>query len=201
MNIYKIKNRQVLIKKLYDIESVVLLGKGPTLEKYKSSENYDFIIGINDSVNLHECNMLLGNDYDTFERISKKSYKKLEYIAMPITPHVDFKPGNKSYLDVIDLANKNGFTGDFIPYNLITSAININYITLPTAITSTNNAAEFIKQIMINVKNVALFGVGVNSGYHKEVFDAELNQYNDLHLSNIKSHIETALEGKTVIFN
>ena len=198
MNIYKIKNRQVLIKKLYDIESVVLLGKGPTLEKYKSSENYDFIIGINDSVNLHKCNMLLGNDYDAFERISEKSYKKLEYIAMPIRPHVDFKPGNKSYLDVIDLANKNGFTGDFIPYNLITSAIDINHITLPTAISSTNNAAEFIKKIMINVKNVALFGVGVSSGYHKEVFDAGLDQCN---LGNIKSHIETALEGKTVTFN
>lgn len=143
--------------------NIVILGKGPTLELYKP-ENHtnDFVIGINDVVDVYDCNMLVANDYDTFLRLNKARYNKLQCVLSPVIPHVDMRPGNKTFKDTLKLCGN--FSGAFIPYNLLTSGIIYKqFIVLQSMVTSGNTAIEFADKFARNAKSIQCYGIGIEN--------------------------------------
>lgn len=204
MNII-LKSDIEIVKNTYtDYTSAVILGKGPTLKNFSIDNHRDnFIIGINDVINIIECNMFVANDLETYERINLKKIHTIKYILSPKFPHVNEKVSiNTTYKSIISII-KNYYNNYFIPFNLRSGPKDQNLISLKSFLTSSNTAVDFIESFMPNIQKVFLYGVAIHGQdkYH-EAFDRTGGYYvyNNAHLSNIRTNIIKSLVGKEVIF-
>jgi len=184
---------------LEKFNEVVILGKGPSIDLYIESNHKDaFIIGINQAVNIYKCSMLVANDVESYKAINGNTYENLEYILCPVYPHAKGRP--KERFDRSVLKKIGTFNKKFIPFNLKTSEhIEKEYISLNSKITSSNNAADFVNQYMLNIKTIFLYGIGMqNSNKYASCFGKGGDQYKDSYLQIIRENIENTFREKEI---
>lgn len=156
-NINKITN----IINNYD--TINIFGKGPTFTNIKKPNKSIFHIAINQAANyLDDVDVLFINDIHNIFKITSDTFKKLKYIITPEYMNIDLQYDENGYWkNAYIYALANGFTGDYLIYNLNLRTNNKNIITLDTYITSSNNAIEFICKFT-KVNNINTYGIGKN---------------------------------------
>ena len=189
---------------------IVLLGKGPTFDKYHAYTptlgKKPFLIGVNDAVNVVICDMLVANDIETFDRLDCDMASKLKFILVPYHPHKQEKPlKNITYANIIKKKSLNLFNGKIIPFNLATYRKQyLDYITLDSAISSANTAIDFISHYLSFINTINIFGIGI-LGHQKysKIFlpTGGVNNYNDKKINMIKNHIIKNLSNKIWTLN
>jgi len=192
-------------KKYSEYTNVVILGKGPTFSNFNPTiHKNDFIIGVNDSINLADCDMLVSNDYETYQRLDKKQISKIKYILCPCFPRVK----EQAYLDTTHDKIVNMFSSHynnfFIPFNLRGDKFNSNFISLPSHLSGGNTAGDFIQHFMPNINNVICYGIGmINQPKYHDSFNKETSgyyRYNNTHLQNIRDLLSKTLNNKILLF-
>lgn len=222
MTVFLKENFEEFQELVTDIESVVILGKGPTYSKYNSSLNppNTFIIGINDVVTDCYCDMIVANDKETFERIPTESLDQVPYICLGavlnakrcnLPPDRFNSPGHPMSCHWDDVLHKYNHSYDnkhVIPYHI--GRFNKNYdhvINLPSGITSSNNAFDLVNLFMPGVSHVSFYGVGIlDNNRYSEPFKGLPNcnerSYNNGRINKIRNHIEsTCRDDLTIKFN
>lgn len=185
-----------------DIETVFILGKGPTYSNYNATHNpqNSFIIGINDVITHCYCDMIFANDKETFERIPPESLSRAPFISLAavLNTRKRNKPLNIRSWDLVLNEYKHSYKNKHvIPYQLGRGNRQISqYIKLPSAITSSNNAFDFVNLFMPHVKHVNFYGVGIpdNNRYadpFKNSRNCDERSYNNERVQKIRNHIET----------
>lgn len=184
-----IKNKIILLPKniitKYNISIVqniinnykecTVFGKGPTFKLVNKNEN-EFRIAINQAANIiNEVDMICINDHHNLFLINDNVYKNLKILLIPEYLHINCSFNIKgNFINIYDFLTDKGFNGYIILYNLNTTLFrNNNIINLPSALTSSNNAIDFIA-LFTNIKNITTYGIGVNSD----------KNYNDLFIGN-----------------
>lgn len=199
-------NKKDWSKNFTNYKEAYVFGKGPTFKVIKKKDPNTLFVCINDSVNhIPDCDILVTNDIETFEKINKKKLANVKYILIPYSPHFQEKPhANITYHHIFKQI-KHFFKGQFIVYNLSTSPKKPQYIDLKTAITGSNNGVEFILQFIPSVKTIQLYGVGVlRNGYADQFYNHQSNeknakQYKDKKIKMIKNNIIEQCDKKKVI--
>ena len=211
MNIITKKNIDLLINSEFKhYKNVIILGKGPSFKKTLEQEKTinTFIICINDSINFCDSyDMLVVNDIITWDRLNNEKIKKLKYVLSPIYPHYTGKPARNQYnIDwVINKLKQKNFSGKIIFYNLKTSGINENYITLDSKISGSNNAVDFVCKYL-NINFLETRGIGKkNNCYYNKVFEKTegVNNYKEDHgyINRINYHIVSKLQKYNIKYN
>lgn len=211
MNIITKKNIDFLINSEFKhYKNVIILGKGPSFKKTLEQDKTinTFIICINDSINFCDSyDMLVVNDIITWDRLNNEQIKKLKYVLSPIYPHYDATPKPNQYnIDwVINKLKQKNFSGKIIFYNLKTSGINENYITLDSIISGSNNAVDFVCKYL-NINFLETRGIGKkNNCYYNKVFEKTegVNNYTEDngYINRINSHIVSKLQKYNIKYN
>lgn len=148
------------------INLVRVFGKGPSFEIIHKNSNSEFHIGINQATNfIPECDMMVINDLHNLYLINIFKLKALKYIITPEYLHINQKFNiNGHYSKVVDYLKKNNFNGKYIIYNLRSNPNpNLNFISLPSRVSSSNNAIDFVC-IFLNkyIKNIECYGIGIH---------------------------------------
>jgi hypothetical protein len=166
-NILLIDNNNLHILKtdFENINLVRIFGKGPTFQDIEKKSNKEFNIGINQTVNeLSDCDMLVINDLHNIYLIKDEIFKKIKYILTPEYLHINGTFSTNGYFKkVYEYVKEKKFIGKYIVYNLQSNRNpNINYISLPSCLTSCNTANDFVC-IYLNkfVKHIEFYGVGI----------------------------------------
>jgi hypothetical protein len=180
------------IKDLININEVVIFGKGPSFKIIEKTDNL-FFICINQTINfIDNCDMLVINDLHNIYLIDEKKIENLKYILTPEYLHVDHRfkySGNCK--KVIEYLETKKFRGKYIIFNLNTNPIaNINLITLPSTISSSNTATDFVCMFMNKIiKKISYYGVGIyNEQKYNNIFTGN-GKYGKAHSDTIKNHI------------
>jgi len=187
--------------KKYQDKECYVFGKGPTFKVLKKNK-LDFFCCVNSTINfIDDCDLLVCNDIESFDKIILNKLKNLKYILIPYYPH---KNGgfnkNINYTMIINKI-KNYFTGKLIVYNLRTSKISLEeYISLKVAITSSNTSVEFIGEF-INPSKIYTYGIAIlNSNKYNNFFKSEKlphNYFNNV-LLQIQNHIINYCKNKNI---
>lgn len=189
---------------------IIVLGKGPTFDKYYGyatrAGTKPFLIGVNDTVNVVSCDMLVANDMETFDRLECGMVSKLKFILVPYHPHKQEKPlKNITYANIFKKKSLNLFNGKIIPFNLATYRKQyLDYITLDSAISSANTAIDFISHYLSCINTINIFGIGIlgHQKYSKNFLPTGgVNNYNDKKINMIKNHIIKNLSNKIWTLN
>ena len=199
-NLIFIHNINILQNNLKKKKNAYFFGKGPTFKIINKKNNDDFFVCINDSINyINQCDLLVINDIETYNRINPEKYKNLKYILTPYYPHTNNSP--KKNLDYKYIFNKiyPNFNGYIIIYNLKTGFSNHkNFINLYTANSGALNSLELLLYYIKNIKNYNFYGIGIikGNGYssyfskNNEYIKKKGNQeYNDSRILSIKNNI------------
>lgn len=199
-NIIYTHNINILKNNLKNKKNAYFFGKGPTFKIINKKSNDDFFVCINDSINyINQCDLLVINDIETYNRINPDKYKNLKYILTPYYPHTKGYP-NKN-LDYKYIFNKiyPNFNGYIIIYNLKTGFSNHkNFINLYTANNGGLNALELLLYYIKNIKNYNFYGIGIVKGNGYSYFFVKNNEYlkkkgneeyNDSRILSIKNNI------------
>lgn len=208
MSIFLKENFDKFQRLITDVETVVILGKGPTYSKYNPKDNHSstFIIGVNDVIVDCYCDMVIANDVETFERLSQESLDRVKYISLAAL--LQSKKTRKSWIEALQKFNYSYETKHVIPYHL--GRYNEQYsdhINLPSSITSSNNAFDLVNMYMPNVKQVNFYGVGVldNNRYSdpfKGLPYCDEGSYNNDRINKIRNHIKsTCRKNLSIKFN
>ena len=189
---------------------IIVLGKGPTFNKYYEyatrAETKPFLVGVNDTVNIVSCDMLVANDIETFDRLECGMVSKLKFILVPYHPHKQAKPlKNITYANILKKKSLNLFNGKIIPFNLATYREKyLDYITLDSAISGANTAIDFISYYLSCINTINIFGIGIpGQQKYSNIFlpTGGVNNYNDQRINMIKNHIIKNLCGKIWTLN
>lgn len=171
-----------------------IFGKGPTLRYISKDENNDTLfVCINDTINIiKECDLLVCNDIESFDKIDSKYLKNCKNILIPY--HIHYMAGynpNITYIDVIEKI-KDHFTGNLLIYNLRTANKNYdNYISLSTALTSTHTGFEFIINFIKNIDQIDFYG------FAKKATHRSVNLYKNI--KDEQGHFKRYSEYRRVI--
>ena len=97
------------------------------------------------------------------------------------------------------------FSGEIIFYNLKTSGIDENYITLDSTISGSNNAVDFVCKYL-NINFLETRGIGKkNNCYYNKVFEKTegVNNYREdnEYINRINSHIVSKLQKYNIKYN
>lgn len=199
---YTNNNFEIIMKKNIDsftkdflntnINEVVIFGKGPSFKIIEKTDNL-FFIGINQTINLLDnCDMLVINDLHNIYLINDEKIKNLKYILTPEYLHINkLFDINGTCKKVIEYLENKNFKGKYIIFNLNTNPIsNINLITLPSTISSSNTATDFVCMFMNKfIKNISYYGVGVyNDNKYTNIFTGN-GSYNINEINLIRNHI------------
>lgn len=204
--------RVIYTKDIYDFiskefshyEEAIVLGKGPTFHPIESQKDNVLTIAINESVNQSNyIDMIVVNDMEIYDSINVDKFKTIKYILTPRKIHKDAVPqDNLSYTNVISQIEP-FFHGTIIPYNLKSSPIDERYITLETAFSGGNNAADFIAQYLHSIKKVTFFGVGSRVGYCESFKTGDnqhiIDEYTNDKIDAIRNLLLGSLKDKEVI--
>ena len=149
--------------KITNVTEAIIFGKGPTFKTIEKKENY-FFICVNQSINfVDNCDMLVINDLHNIYLINDDKIKVLKYLLIPEYLHIH-QSFNISghYTNIIEYLTNKNFTGKYIVYNLKTNPnSNKELISLYTAISSGNNATDFVCMFMNSfIKNISYYGIG-----------------------------------------
>lgn len=203
-------NRNNIKKILIDLNkytNAIILGKGPTFKIPENVDEKTFVVCVNDTINfIDNCNLLVVNDIETWDRLDNNKISKLEYILTPLFPHQYGKPNpkkNNLELTKNKLKSKN-FQGKLIIYNLLTSNKNKNYITLPSKITGSNNATDFLLNYLKKINEIHYYGIGIiNKSKYNNIFDKTegIKNYNNKYLLGIRNHIINSLKNSKIKYN
>jgi hypothetical protein len=188
------KNIEILQNDFKNIDLVRIFGKGPTFKDVLKKSNNEFHIGINQTVNeLTDCDMLVINDLHNIYLINDNVFKKIKYILTPEYLHIKQSFNiDGHFKKVYDYLIKKNFVGKYIIYNLGTNPNpNLDYITLPSQISSCNNANDFVC-IFLNkfIKQIDFYGIGIyfNKKYNDKFVGNGI--YNDFIINKIYKNLE-----------
>jgi hypothetical protein len=177
-------------------KKICVFGKGPTFQIRTKKED-EYFACVNNTINyIDNCDILVCNDIETFDKINLERLVNLKFILCPY--HIHFKSKFHKTFTYNDVLKKIStyFTGKLIVYNLRTSNIEYPDFTI----------IEFICKFLLNIKNIELYGVGVfsNSNYNK-IFTEKIddNFYNNKRINLIKNNIVNLCNeyNKKYIFN
>lgn len=150
---------------LSQYNTAYVYGKGPTFKNNNDINTINSLhIAINDTIEkLNKCDMFVFNDIEVFNRIDIHKIIQCKLILLPMYPHLSRRFNPKcSYKLVIDKLNKFNYNGFIIIYNLKTNPNpDKNFITLNTAISTSNTAIHFICNYLSTIKNINTFGIGI----------------------------------------
>jgi hypothetical protein len=202
MSVFLKENFDKFQELIADIETVVILGKGPTYSKYDPDCNTPntFIIGINDVVVDCYCDMIVANDKCPFKRISPESLDRVPYICLGaiLQARGGNTPLSSRHWDFVLSEYKHSYVNKHvIPYQIGRGNPQLSqYIKLPSGITSSNNAFDLVNLFMPNVNHVNFYGVGMsdNNRYSdpfKGLPNCDESSYNNDRIDKIRNHIET----------
>jgi hypothetical protein len=181
-----------------NINLVRIFGKGPSFKNIeKIDKENEFHIGINQTVNiLTDVDMLVINDLENIYLIHEDKLKNLKYILTPEYLHINQRFNiNGYFVNVYEYLKQKKFTGKYIVYNLGTNRNpNPNYITLPSTLTSSNSALDFVC-IFLNkyIKNIEFYGVGLSGKNYHKLFTGN-GTYNINRIHKISNHIKKTCE-------
>jgi hypothetical protein len=81
----------------------LILGKGPTFKKYRPEHAHSHnVLALNHVVREVKCDAVLMMDLDVFEACAERILENARYVLMPWRPHIDFRPTEKTLLDLIE---------------------------------------------------------------------------------------------------
>jgi hypothetical protein len=81
----------------------LILGKGPTFRKFRPEHSEAFgILALNHVVREAKCDVALMMDLDVFEACADKVMTNAKVLMMPWRPHIDFRPGERTLLDLLE---------------------------------------------------------------------------------------------------
>jgi hypothetical protein len=187
------KNNIKDVSEIFDKYDVaVFFGKGPTFKIPEIKNKNEIYICINETVNhIDNCDLLVCNDIETFDKINLIKLKNVKNILVPYHIHVNAESNiDITYIDVIKKIEKY-FYGNLIVYNLKT--INKKYeefINLVTCITSIHTGFEFICKFL-NIKNNIFHGVCIigQNNYNDFFVKKNVDLYNNDHILYLKTNL------------
>ena len=193
MNIITENKINLVVDYFKDYDKFVIFGKGPTF-KEKKKEIKEYYACVNNTINfINDCDILICNDVESFDKINLKKLNNLKFIIIPYHIHLN-KKWNKliTYNDIIKKI-KDYFKGSLIIYNLNSSNIKYNdYISLESKISSSNNMIDFICKYLKNIKKIDLYGIGIEKNYeYNNIFlnKEKSSPYNYNYINKIRTHI------------
>lgn len=179
------------IAKLYsNCTKAIIFGKSPSFQIIKEKQPEQFFVCVNETINhIDNCDLLVCNDIDAFDKIDLHQLKNLKNILIPYHIHINSSFNqNVTYNNVITKI-KDYFHGNLIIYNLRTAnKEHTEHITLQSTMTSAHTGFEFMGRNLPQIKLVDFYGVLKGTGYH-ELFKCN-TQVSNLHTSQTNiSHI------------
>ena len=160
-------------------KNICIVGKGSTSENYDNKE-YDLYIGIKQAILLlKQKDILVMNDYEGLYGC-ETIFKELKYILCPYYPHINQVFNTElNYNAIVYYANKYGFKGKFVIYNLIDKHnIIIPKLLNLTSFTSGDIIFNFLNLCpdKINI-NINLYGIGTTNKDNPQIFELMLRNH------------------------
>jgi len=175
-------------------KNICIVGKGSTSENYdkeidgtnitkgfdENTPKYDLYIGIKQAILLlKHKDILVMNDYEGLFGC-EAIFKELKYIVCPYYPHINQVFNTElNYNAIVFYANKYGFKGKFVIYNLIDKhniiipkLLNITSFTSGDIIFNFLNLCPNKKNININ-----LYGIGTTNKDNPQIFELMLRNH------------------------
>ena len=185
-------NIDILIEDFKHITTIRIFGKGATFANVLKKSSDEFHIGINQTVNeLSQCDMLVINDLHNIYLLNDDVFPRIKYILTPEYLHNLVELQNGLWTKVFKYLTEKKFKGKYIIYNLLSNPNpNPKYISLPSCLSSCNNAVDFVC-IFLNtyVKNIECFGVGIFSGTNYSKLFVGNGHYHEKHCDDIRQLI------------
>ncbi len=186
-----------------------IFGKGPTFQARPKESDTELYICVNDSINqIDQCDILVVNDIETFEKIDKEKLYLVPYLLLPERPHTKNKPQHEKIWSDFRNSFEPWFQGSYIIYHLATTPkLSPSILVLPSMCSGSNTAVDLVVKYLPTISTVELYGVGMKKQFqYNEVFlkDNKHNSvYNDEYIGRIRSHIEKSCQQakRTVIFH
>ena len=204
----------LFINKMKYKNEAFFFGKGPTFKKIKKTNNKQLFVCVNDSINfIEDCDLLVINDIESFNKINTKKLETLKYLLVPYYPHSKNIPSkNISYKNIFKYIIPH-FKGKIIIYNLKSGYINHEeYINLYTFSSGSLNSLELVLYYLKNINKIQFYGIGVsnNKGYstlfvkkNEKDFKGRNygTEYDNKRILNIKNDITTLCNKYNVSYN
>lgn len=166
-------------------KNICIVGKGSTSENYDKEiegniPKYDLYIGIKQAILLlKHKDILVMNDYEGLYGC-ESIFKELKYIVCPYYPHVNQVFNNKlNYNAIVSYANKHGFKGKFVIYNLIDKHnMIIPKLLNVTSFTSGDIIFNFLNLCPNkNTININLYGIGTTNKDNPHILELMLKNH------------------------
>jgi hypothetical protein len=164
------KNYNKTLEYFNQFDTAVLFGKGESFYDRPRKENELYLCGNNAINHLSECDILIMNDIIATELIDPESYSKVEYIMIPIRPHLEDglpKP-HITHFDFIKRIQKY-YEGDYILISLPSCKNEPKEVfKLPSMASVINTGIDFIG-LFTNIYKIETYGFAKGNNYFEDI--------------------------------